>query len=87
MLMLLSLCMALVGAESGAEEEEGAGFQDETLGRSWHQKSKVEEEAAAICRSGGWKGEGPLESLSQVPLRRERGGTGEHDHKQVILSL
>ncbi len=37
----------------------------------WLQRSKVEKEAAAICRQGGWMGEGPLESLSQVPLRRD----------------
>lgn len=51
MLMLLSLCMALVGAESGAE---GGG----AFGHSWRQRSKVEEETAAICRTGGWRGRG-----------------------------
>lgn len=71
MLMLLSLSMALVGAESGAEgTEEGGrgGARQDSLSQL---ASKVEEEAAAICRTGGWRGEGPLESLSQVPLWRE----------------
>lgn len=34
----------------GRRRVEGWG---ETLRRSWHQRSKVEEEAAAICRTGG----------------------------------
>lgn len=55
--------MALVGAESGAEWEEGGGGavgagQDRTLCCSWRQRSKVEEGAAAICRIGGWRGGG-----------------------------
>lgn len=70
MLILLSLCMALVGAESGAQgEEEGCGGgarQDSPLQLA--SRVKGQKEAAAICRTGGWMGEGPLESLSQVPL-------------------
>lgn len=73
MLMLLSLCMALVGAESGAEGG-GGGLEGRVRQDSLSQlasKVKGQEEAAAICRTGGWRGEGPLESLSQVPLRRD----------------
>lgn len=58
MLMLLSLSMALVGAESGAGAEEegcrGGARQDSLLQLA----SQVEEEAAAICRTGEWRGRG-----------------------------
>lgn len=73
MLMLLSLCMALVGAESGAEGEEeeegcrGAG-QDRTLCRSWHQGQRSRRRLQRSVVQVGGGGEGPLESLSQVPL-------------------
>lgn len=52
MLMLLSLCVVLVGAE----QERSRDRLDWAFCHSWHQRWKVGEETAAICRTGGRRG-------------------------------
>lgn len=57
MLMLLSLRTALVATESGAEEVQGGrlgGWGQRRVSLS--QLRSKEEEAAAACRTGGWRG-------------------------------
>lgn len=65
--------MALVGAESGAEREEQGC-------RGGARRDSLSQLASKVKGRGGgcsdltyrWRGEGPLESLSQVPLWRDR---------------
>lgn len=52
MLMLLSLCVVLVEAE----QERNRDRLDWAFCHSWHQRWKVGEETAAICRTGGRRG-------------------------------
>lgn len=66
--------MALVGAESGAkgleEEVGGSGAEKDSVAagvKGQRSRRRLQQSAVQV----GGRGEGPLESLSQVPLWRE----------------